>query len=115
MAKILKFPSTNKIQPLRVRSARWHRITIEILDERDPRRTRWRVQFEIQEVVDDLGPGLSGFTDRAVATGRRHRFNVSSTQAARSFATMMAPLIAAGKVAIWIDGTLVRSRPAMAA
>jgi hypothetical protein len=114
MSKILNFPTTKEIRPVLVRSSRQHRIAIEILDETDPPRTRWMVQFDIQQIVG-CGSSLKGFTDRAVANGYRHRFYVDSTGAARRFATMTAPLIASGKVAVWIDGNLVRSRTALVA
>jgi hypothetical protein len=113
MSKILNFPTTKKIKPVLVRNSRKHRISVEILDDVRPRRTRWMVQFEIQEIVG-YG-GLKGLTDRAVANGYRHRFYVDSTRAARRFATMTAPLIASGKIAIRIDGSLVRPRPALVA
>ncbi|RWH85218.1 MAG: hypothetical protein EOQ86_09630, partial [Mesorhizobium sp.] len=71
MAQILKFPS-KKIEPVTVRSRQQHRIAVEILDDVRPRRTRWIVQFEIQEAA---GHGaLKGFKDAAVAVGYRHRF-----------------------------------------
>ncbi len=114
MSKILNFLTTKKIRPVLVRSSRRHRIAIEILDEIDPPLTRWIVQFEIQRVVG-WGTSIKGFTDRAVANGYRHRFYVDSTGAARRFATMTASLIASGKVAVWIDGNLVRSRTALVA
>ncbi|MFK4384635.1 hypothetical protein [Bradyrhizobium sp. USDA 223] len=74
---------------------------------------RWAVQFEIQEVAGFRGS--KGLTDRAVANGYRHRFTVGSTFAARRLAIMMAPLIASGKVVLWIDGTIARPQPALAA
>ncbi len=113
MSKILKFPTTKRLKSVLVRSSREHRIAIEIRDEFRPRRTRWAVQFEIQEVAGFRGS--KGLTDRAVANGYRHRFTVKSTYAARQLAIMMAPLIASGKIVFWIDETMVRPQPALAA
>jgi hypothetical protein len=113
MAKILKFPTARRLKSVLVRSSREHRISVEILDDVHPRRTRWAVQFEIQEVAGFRA--TKGLTDRAVANGYRHRFKVGSTQAARSLAMMTARLIASGKIAVWIDGKMVRARPALAA
>jgi hypothetical protein len=114
MGKILNFPTTDKIKPVLIRNSRKHRISVEILDDVSPRRTRWWVQFEIQDIAG-FGSPIKGFTDRAVANGYRHRFYVDSTRAARHFATMTAPLIASRKIAVWIDGSLVRARPALVA
>lgn len=50
MGQILNFP-TKKIDPVTVRSREKHRIAVEILDGVRARRTRWTVQFEIQEVA----------------------------------------------------------------
>ncbi|WP_156526925.1 hypothetical protein [Bradyrhizobium sp.] len=113
MSKILKFPTTKRLKSVPVRNSREHRISIEIRDEVRPRRVRWDVQFEIQEVAGFRGS--KGLTDRAVANGYRHRFTVGSTYAARRLAIMMAPLIASGKIVLWIDGTMVRPQPALAA
>ena len=112
MAQILKFP-TKKVEPLAVRSGGQHRISVEVLDEIRPRRTRWRVQFEIQEVAGFAA--LKGFTDSAVALGYRHRFNVSSTRKVRQFVAETSNLVAAGKIAIWIDGVRVQPRVARSA
>lgn len=113
MINVLKFPTTKRLESVLVRSSREHRISLEIRDDARPRRTRWVVQFEIQEVAGFRGS--QGLTDWAVANGYRHRFKVGSTRAARRFAVMMAPLIASGKIAVWIDGKMVRARPALAA
>jgi hypothetical protein len=107
MAQILKFP-TNKIKPVTVRSGRKHRISVEVLDEVRPRRTRWVIQFEIQEAAGFAA--LNGFKDSAVALGYRHRFDVNSTWAVRQFVAETSGLVAAGKVAIWIDGLRVQPR-----
>ncbi|MER8808241.1 hypothetical protein [Mesorhizobium australicum] len=107
MAQILKFP-TKKIQPVTVRSRQKHRIAVEILGDVRARRIRWVVQFEIQEVA---GYGaLDGFKDAAVAVGYRHRFWVSGSRPVRQFVAETADLVAAGKVAIWIDGVKVQPR-----
>ncbi len=107
MAKILTFP-TSKVEPVTVRSGRQHRVSVEILHDVRPRRTRWTVQFEIQEAA---GFGaLKGFKDSAVASGYRHRFGVRSTRAVRRFVAETSNLVAAGKAAIWIDGARVQPR-----
>jgi hypothetical protein len=107
VAKILVFP-TSKVAPITVRSGRKHRVSVEVIDDVRPRRTRWIVQFEIQEAA---GFGaLKGFKDSAVASGYRHRFDVSSTRAVRRFVAETSGLVAAGKVAIWIDGARVQPR-----
>jgi hypothetical protein len=113
MVKILEFPVAKRIEPVLVRSSRGHQISLEIRDDVRPRRTRWTVQFEIQEVAGFRGS--KGLTDRAVAYGYRHRFKVGSTRAAHRFAMMTAPLVASGKIVLWIDGKMVRARPALAA
>ncbi|KGJ18050.1 hypothetical protein [Paracoccus sanguinis] len=110
MGQILKFP-TKKIVPVVARSGRNHSISVEVLDERRPRRTRWTVQFEIQEVAG-YGASLKGFTGAAVAQGYRHRFKVTSTAAVRQFVAETSGLVAAGRVAVWVDG--VRVRPLIA-
>jgi hypothetical protein len=66
MAKILAFP-TNNVEPVTVRSGSQHRVSVEILDDVRPRRTRWIVQFEIQEAAGFKA--LKGFKDSAVASG----------------------------------------------
>ncbi|SDG45009.1 hypothetical protein SAMN05216338_1001346 [Bradyrhizobium sp. Rc2d] len=112
MAQILKFP-TKKIEPVTVRSGSKHRVSVEVLDGVRPRRTRWRVQFEIQEAAGFAA--LKGFTDRAVANGYRHRFEVSSTGAVRRFVAETSALVAAGRIAIWIDGLKVQPQVARSA
>lgn len=112
MAQILKFP-TRKIEPVTVRSGSKHRISVEVLDSVRPRRTRWRVQFEIQEAAGFAA--LKGFTDRAVARGDRHRFYVSRTRAVQRFVAETSGLVAAGKIAIWIDGLKVQPQVARSA
>ncbi|MCK1626314.1 hypothetical protein IVA98_24780 [Bradyrhizobium sp. 160] len=112
MAQILKFPS-KKIEPVTVRSGGKHRIGVEVIDAVRPRRTRWRVQFEIQESAGFAA--LKGFTDGAVAHGYRHRFEVSNTRAVRRFVAETSGLVAAGKIAIWIDGLRVQPRVARSA
>lgn len=107
MGQILKFP-TRKIEPLTIRSGSKHRIDVEVLDQMRPRRTRWYVQFEIQDIAGYRA--LDGFTDAAVAAGYRHRFSVTSTKSLRQFVAETADLVAAGKLAIWIDGVRVRAR-----
>lgn len=107
MAQILKFPS-KKIEPVPLRNGGKHRISVEVIDDVRPRRTRWRVQFEIQEAAGFSA--LKGFTDRAVSRGDRHRFYVSSTRAVQRFVAETSGLVAAGKVAIWIDGLRVQPR-----
>jgi hypothetical protein len=113
LSKILRFPTTKRLESVLVRSSREHRISVEILDHVRPRRTRWALQFEIQEVAGFRGS--KGLTDQAVANGYRHRFKVGSTRAARHLAMMTAPMIASGRIAVWIDGNMVRARPALAA
>ena len=112
VAQILKFP-TKKIEPVTVRSGSKHRISVEVLDNVRPRRTRWRVQFEIQEAAGFAA--LKGFTDRAVAQGYRHRFEVSSTRAVRRFVAETSGLVAAGRIAIWIDRLKVQPQVARSA
>jgi hypothetical protein len=112
MSKILYFPTTKKIRPVQVRSSRQHAISFEIIDR--SAYTRHKMQFFIQRVAG-CGRSLKGLTDAAVANGYRHRFDVSSTAAARRFATMTAPLIASGKITVWIDRSLVRPQPALVA
>ncbi|QPF90850.1 hypothetical protein [Bradyrhizobium commune] len=107
MAQILKFPA-KKIEPVTVRNGSKHRISVEVLDDVRPRRIRWRVQFEIQEAAGFAA--LKGFTDSAVAYGYRHRFQVSSTRAVQRFVAETSSLVAAGKIAIWIDGLQVQPR-----
>ena len=102
-----------KIEPVTVRSGSKHRISVEVLDDIRPRRTRWRVQFEIQEAAGFAA--LKGFTDRAVAQGHRHHFQVGSTQAAQRFVAATSGLVAAGRIAIWIDGLRVQPRVARSA
>ena len=107
MGQILNFP-TKKIEPVTVRSRQKHRIAVEILDGVRARRTRWIVQFEIQEAA---GYGaVKGFKDAAVAAGYRHRFWVGGTRPVREFVAETADLVATGKVAIWIDGARVQPR-----
>jgi hypothetical protein len=58
---------------------------------------------------------LKGFTDRAVAQGYRPRFEVSSTRAVRRFVAETSGLVAAGSIAIWIDGLKVQPQVARSA
>lgn len=106
MGKILTFPK-QPIAPITVRKGSKHRISVEVLDEVRPRRTRWVVQFEIQEAAGYAA--LDGFTDAAVAAGYRHRFYVGSTQAVRRIIAETSDLVAAGRIALWIDGARVQS------
>ncbi|MDE1993280.1 MAG: hypothetical protein KGI75_12320 [Rhizobiaceae bacterium] len=108
MGKILTFPK-QPIAPISVRNGPKHRITVEVLDEVRPRRTRWSVQFEIQEASGFAA--LDGFTDAAVAAGYRHRFRVGTTRAVRQFVAETSDLVASGRIAVWIDG--VRVQPAI--
>jgi hypothetical protein len=105
MGKLLKFPGKT-IRPLTVRDGRKHNISVEVLDTLRPRRTRWIVQFEVQEAASYSANG--GLTDEAVADGYRHRFRVKSTRAARQFAAETFELVKQGKIAVWIDGVAVR-------
>lgn len=107
MGQILKFPTQN-IESVAVRSGQKHRISVEILDDVRPRRTRWVVQFEIQEAAGY--DALRGFKDVAVARGYRHRFWVGGTRLVRRFVAETTDLVATGKVAIWIDGVRVQPR-----
>ena len=107
VAKILTFP-TNNVESVTVRSGPQHRVSVDVLDDVRPRRTRWIVQFEIQEAAGFRA--LKGFKDSAVASSYRHRFGVSSTRAVRRFVAETSNLVAAGKVAIWIDGVRVQPR-----
>ena len=105
MGKILTFPKMS-IAPITVRNRPEHRITVWVLDEVRPRRTRWSVQFEIQEASGYAA--LDGFTDAAVAAGHRHRFYVGSTRAVRRFVAETSDLVADGRIALWIDGVRVQ-------
>lgn len=110
MGKLLQFPNKTRIAPLTVRKGRRHRISVTVLDEVRPRRTRWIVQFEVQEAAGY--DANTGFTDEAVAAGYRHCFYVTTTQAVRQFVAETSTLVTNGKIAVWIDG--VRVRPAVA-
>ncbi|MEH2511255.1 hypothetical protein V1291_002609 [Nitrobacteraceae bacterium AZCC 1564] len=105
MGKILTFPRQS-IAPITVRKGPKHPISVEVLDEVRPRRTRWAVQFEIQEASGYAA--LGGFTDGAVAAGLRHRFYVGNTQAVRRFVAATSDLVATGRIALWIDGVRVQ-------
>jgi len=111
MGKILKFPG-KPIRPMSVRKGRAHCISVEILDVLRTRRTRWIVQFEVQEAAGFDANG--GFTDEAVANGYRHRFYVTSTRATRQFVAETYELVASGKIAVWVDGVRVRESVARA-
>lgn len=106
LALILNFPS--KIEPVTVRARPTHRIVVEILDNVRPRRTRWAMQFEIQEAAGY--EALKGLKDAAVAVGYRHRFWVKGTRALRQFLAETAGLVMTGKVAVWVDGLRVQPR-----
>lgn len=109
MGKILQFPTKTMIAPLTVRKGRRHRISVSVLDEVRPRRTRWVVQFEVQEAAGYNAN--TGFTDEAVAAGYRHGFYVTTTQAVRQFVAQTSKLVTDREIALWIDG--VRVRPAI--
>jgi hypothetical protein len=113
MGKILQFPKKTKIAPLTVRKGRKHRISVTIVDEVRPRRTRWIVQFEIQEAAGY--DANTGFTDEAVTAGYRHGFYVTTTQAVRQFVAETSHLVASGEIAVWIDGVRVRQAVALQA
>jgi hypothetical protein len=106
-AQILNFPTKN-IRPVVIRTGRKHRLAIKVLDTFDPRRTRWRAQFEVQEEAGY--PALKGFTDRSVARGEAHDFEVGSTASARRFLARIADFVDEGTVAVWIDGARVRPK-----
>lgn len=107
MGKILTFPK-QAIVPITVKDGPKHRISVEVLDDVRSRRTRWAVQFEIQEASGYAA--LNGFTDAAVAAGYRHRFDVRSTRAVRRFVAETSDLVTAGRIALWIDGVRVQSQ-----
>jgi hypothetical protein len=48
-----------------------------------------------------------GSPDAAVAADYRHRFDVGSTQAVRQFIAETSDLVAAARIALWIDGARV--------
>jgi hypothetical protein len=112
MGQILIFPN-KRLSPVVARNGRKHRVSVEVLDKRRPRRTRWVVQFEIQEVAGF--DAVTGFRDAAVAKGYRHQFDVTSTRAVHEFVAETADLVANGKLAVWIDGQRVRPRVARSA
>ena len=68
MGQILNFP-TKKIEPVTVRSRQKHRIAVEILDGVRARRTRWIVQFEIQEAAGYGAVKGSVFKIPAISSG----------------------------------------------
>ncbi|MDB5518645.1 MAG: hypothetical protein JWQ17_5403 [Tardiphaga sp.] len=106
MAQIIAFPKTT-LRPLRVLSGALHSVRVEVVDQRRPRRTRWLTQWAIQNAASFRA--LKGFTDESVARGRAHRFSVGRTRLVRRFVAEIADLIAAGRVIVEIDGTLVRA------
>jgi hypothetical protein len=105
MAQIIAFPKTT-LRPLRVHSGSLHSVRVAIIDQSRPRRTRWLTQWAIQNAASFRA--LKGFTDASVARGRVHRFSASRTQLVRRFVAEIGELIAAGRVIVEVDGTVVR-------
>ncbi len=105
MARLIAFPK-KKLHAISAHPSRPYRIAIEVLDTVRPRRTRWRVQFEVQEAAGFLA--LRGFKDVAVRAGYRHRFSINRTAALRRFVSELADLVRDGKVALWVDGVMIR-------
>jgi hypothetical protein len=105
VAQIIAFPKTT-LRPLRVHSGSLHSVSVEIVDRRRPRWTRWLAQEGVQNAASFRA--LKGFTDAAVARGRVHRFSIAKTRLVRRFVAEMSDLIASGRVIVKVDGAEVR-------
>jgi len=106
MAKIIQFPSAVSYTALRVRRGSQHDVSVRVLDSKRPKEARWHLQFAIQRSASFRA--LRGFTDLAARRQQWHDFAVNRTQLLRRFLIDVETLVAAGRVAIVVDGTRVR-------
>ncbi|NYT41008.1 hypothetical protein HZY97_09595 [Sphingomonas sp. R-74633] len=94
-----------------LRRKRRHKLRIRVLDEVDPKGTRWTAELPlIRASVLGFG-GLAGFTDKAAIRGDWHGFEVLGRPKVRGFLTAMAPLLRAGLIDLKVDGRSVGLTP----
>ncbi len=94
-----------------LRRKRRHKLRIRVLDEVDPKDTRWATQLPLaRDCVRGFG-GLGGFTDKAAIRGHWHGFEVLGRPKVRDFLTATAPLLRAGLIDLKVDGRPVTLTP----
>lgn len=94
-----------------LRRKRRHKLRIRVLDEVDPKDTRWAAQLPLVRACMRGFGGLGGFTDKAAIRGDWHRFEVLGRPKVCDFLKSIAPLLRLGLVAIKIDGRAVTVAP----
>jgi hypothetical protein len=105
VAQIIAFPKSS-LRPLRVDSGSTHTLRVKIIDQNRPQRTRWLVQWAIQNAASFRA--LKGFSDASVAQKRSHRFSVRRTRLVRRFINEISELVAVGRVIVEVDGAVVQ-------
>lgn len=94
-----------------LRRKRRHKVRIRVIDEVDPKDTRWATQLPlVRACVRGFG-GLGGYTDKAAIRGDWHGFVVRGRPKVRDFLTAMAPLLRTGLIALKVDGRPVALTP----
>lgn len=90
-----------------------HKLRIRVLDEVDPKDTRWAAQLPLQRACVIGWWGLDGFTDEAAIRGDWHGFEVRGRAKVRKFLKAVAPLLRRGLVALKVDGRPVSLTPVL--
>jgi hypothetical protein len=94
-----------------LRRKRRHKLRIRVLDEVDPKDTRWAAQLPLQRACVIGWWGLDGFTDKAAIRGDWHNFEVLGRAKVRKFLKAIAPLLRRGLIALKVDGRPVALTP----
>lgn len=105
MSNIIQFPKPSKIQALEVRDRPWHKISICVSDEINPKETRWQMQFAIQNAAGFQS--LKGFNNKAAIGKKHHKFTINSEFYLERFIREIEFLICQSRVIVKIDGALV--------
>ncbi|PQZ74988.1 MULTISPECIES: hypothetical protein [unclassified Brevundimonas] len=82
-------------------------ITVWVIDDHQPERTRWSAQLEITYAAGFRA--LKGFTDKKARRGGRHRFSCSPDRL-NDFIWAVEPLIEAERIGVEVSGKRVRAR-----
>lgn len=106
MAKIIKFPQSIGIKPLRLSSRPVHKVRLRVVDRRHADLTRWQAQYAIQRGCGFRG--VKGWTNECVRRGDWFACRVSARLIAR-FVRNLNLAVRSGTVEVWIDKQTVRA------
>lgn len=107
MSNILIFPRA--LRPIRIESKTRRTIAVQVLDKREPERTRWVTQRSISRSANFRA--LNGFDDRAARRGYVHTFHIRGRRLLYRFLWETRRLIVSGRIGIRVDGRDVERRP----